>query len=110
MARHFASSAEQHYSRGRLEVQDIRRLSDRVRKLLRSPADCDEAAHTMIVLSSVVGAYHSDRVAMENRPLRKPPGRGSQRALYGLERQFIRACVVKPRSPAAQRKIRSVWR
>ena len=107
MRRRFGASTEIHHERSKSTLREIRRLSDQVKRHLRSPPDCEGAAELLLTLAQQQGAYLIDRHEGGGRGLRTSYGGRGPRA---IARKFISMCVVKPKSAAAARKMRAVWR
>ena len=101
----FGATAEVHKERSKSTLREIKRLSGQVRKYLKTPADCATAARLVVTLAQQQGSYLIDRY--EGGKARTSYGGRGGRTLID---KFIRTCVLKPRSAAAERKMRSVWR
>lgn len=102
--RRFGASAEKHRDRAQSNLRQIRRVVGVVRRQLRSPPDCEAAASAMRDLLHLEGSYLIDKYEGARGGKGLISGYGGPRGL------FDKACVVKPRSAAAARKMRAVWR
>ena len=100
----FGDSSEIHAERAKSTLREIRRLVGATKRNLRSPPDCERAARLAIALAQQTGAYLIDRSAGSSRA-----GFGGKGPRAVIDR-FISVCVVKPKSAAAARKMRAVWR
>lgn len=100
----FGSPIEVHAERSKSTLREMKRLMSAVKSRLKSPPDCATASRLVIALAQQQGAYLIDRDSYRGRA-----GLGGKGPRAVIEK-FISACVVKPRSKAAERKIHSVWR
>lgn len=113
--RAFGLSAEMHHQSAKDRLREIRRLTRVLRDELKNPPDCERAAGVAIRLAQEQGAYLIDRFHGRSSVRRSgqhqfaPPSYGG-RGPRGAIRRFEQVCIVKPRSPAAARKMRAVWR
>ncbi len=100
--RRFGDSAATHAERSKETLREIRRLKGKFHSAMKSPPDCEQAARLVFAVGQMEGAYWIDRQARGTA--------GLSRAVNRLLGRFIDACVVRPRSAAAARKMRAVWR
>lgn len=99
----YGGTTEQHRERSRVTMHEIKRLRTQIRSAMRAPPDCVHAAHLIRSLAQQEGAFWVDRHESKGRVT------GWTTSRYIVDR-FIKACVVHPRSQAAARKMREVWR
>lgn len=104
LARSFGDSQEVHSDRAKSTLREVRRLLKRARVYLSTPPDCKNAASLIMTLNQMRGAYLIDRSARSSRA-----GFGGKGPAL-ITKKFIDLCVVKPKSAAAERKMRAVWR
>lgn len=103
--RRFGWSAEAHTDAAQSGVREVRRLTDRLKRELRNPPDCVSAARIALALAQEQGHLFINRAGSNYRSPRSW-GAGSNAVL----RRFKDLCIVRPRSAAAARKMRAVWR
>lgn len=84
----------------------MKRLARVIRSHLKAPPDCESLASFLRALAYQEGAFDIDRFESGGRLLQSRVGRVTR----ALARKFDAACVVKPKSAAAARKMRAVWR
>lgn len=109
--RRFGSATEAHREGARGSIREMKRLSRSLRSYLQAPADCSSAARLALRLAEVSGShaaerYHAGGLSRGRWFTTSLGGRG----VRGLLNRFVSACVMKPRSAAAERKIHAVWR
>lgn len=97
---------EEHQERAKGTLREIRRLERVIRAKFRSPPDCVHLGHLIAQLSRTEGSFDAERLGGGYR-LRGGGVGGSTRRIIA---RFVRACVLHPRSKAAERKIHAVWR
>lgn len=108
LARNFGDTVEGHHDASQNTIREVKRLQERLRSSLRDPPDCGNAVTFALRLSYIAGKYDVHRYEGKGRGLRG--GRGANRANAGLFYRVEKMCVVKPKSKAAERKMRAVWR
>ena len=106
--RRYGAPPEIHYQRAQSTIREVRRLSKVIRAHLKPPADCENVARFLRALAYQEGAFDIDSFEGGHKLLGRRTG--MQRLSRGLFDRFVRTCVVKPRSKAAERKMRAVWR
>lgn len=99
-----------HRERSKGTIREIRRVNGLIRRNLRSPPDCEEAARLIYILGQQEGAYWIDRFEGGRMGGGHGSASGLGRATTRIVGRFIDRCVVKPKSAAAARKMRAVWR
>lgn len=100
----FGDAIDAHRERSKSTLREIKRLRGVLKSRLKAPADCEGAIGAALRLAEMSGAYLIDRSAYSSRA-----GFGG-RGVSGILRRFEAKCVVRPKTEAQRRRIRSVWR